>query len=67
MSPHTITINSAPAASLTSLIVITWSDGAPLNVGSVENEYCVLATQTGYFPYPFSCNSAICFFDLCWR
>ena len=39
MSPHTITINSAPAANLTSLIVITWSDGAPLKVGSVENEY----------------------------
>ena len=39
ISPHTITINSAPADNLTSLMGISWLDGAPRFVGSVENEY----------------------------
>ena len=28
--------------------------GAPLEFGSVENEYCVLAMQTGSLPKPIS-------------
>ena len=47
MSPQIITMNSAPAASLTSRMLTTWPLGAPRSFGSVENEYCVLATQTG--------------------
>ena len=47
MSPHTMTMNSAPAASRTSRMLSTWPDGAPRSCGSVENEYCVFATQTG--------------------
>ena len=50
ISPQTMTINSAPADNLTSLIGISWSDGAPRLDGSVENEYCVFATHTGNFP-----------------
>ena len=50
ISPQTMTINSAPAESRTSLIGISWLEGAPLSVGSVENEYCVFATHTGNFP-----------------
>ena len=46
-SPHTMTTNSAPAASRTSRMLTTWPDGAPRSIGSVENEYWVLATQTG--------------------
>ena len=46
-SPQTITTNSAPAASRTSRTLTTWPDGAPRSSGSVENEYCVFATQTG--------------------
>ena len=36
---HTTTRNSAPAASLTSLIGTIWSFGAPLRFGSVEKLY----------------------------
>src|SRR5918992_423859 len=43
ISPVITTINSAPAASLTSRIGTTWPVGAPRKLGSVENEYCVLA------------------------
>ena len=39
-----------PAASLTSRTGTTWSIGAPRRLGSVENEYCVLAMQTGRLP-----------------
>jgi hypothetical protein len=46
-SPQIITMNSAPAASRTSRMLTTWPDGAPRSPGSVENEYCVFATQTG--------------------
>ena len=42
-------MNSAPAANLTSRIEISCPEGAPLKDGSVENEYWVLATHTGYF------------------
>jgi len=47
MSPQTMTTNSAPAARRTSRMLITCPDGAPRSSGSVENEYCVLATHTG--------------------
>ena len=47
MSPQTITTNSAPAASRTSRTFTMCPDGAPRSCGSVENEYCVFATQTG--------------------
>jgi len=46
-SPQTMTMNSAPAQSRTSRTLIVWPEGAPLSAGSVEKEYCVLATQTG--------------------
>ena len=46
-SPQIITTYSAPAARRTSRTFIEWPDGAPRNWGSVENEYWVLATQTG--------------------
>ena len=38
ISPQTITMNSAPAANLTSRIEISCPEGAPLKDGSVENE-----------------------------
>ena len=47
MSPHTTTMNSAPAASRTSRMLTLWPDGAPRSLGSVENEHWVLAMQTG--------------------
>ncbi len=46
-SPQIITMNSAPAARRTSRTLTTWPLGAPSSFGSVENEYCVFATQTG--------------------
>src|SRR5437762_2125396 len=46
-SPQIITTNSAPAASRTSRTLTTCPEGAPRSSGSVENEYCVLATHTG--------------------
>jgi hypothetical protein len=46
-SPHTTTMNSAPAARRTSRMLTMWPLGAPRAPGSVENEYCVLAMQTG--------------------
>ena len=39
ISPHTITINPAPAESLTSRIASVWLVGAPLRLGSVEKLY----------------------------
>jgi hypothetical protein len=50
MSPHTTTMNSAPAESLTSRMGTMWLMGAPFKLGSVENEYCVLAMQIGNLP-----------------
>src|SRR6266540_834730 len=50
MSPQMTTMNSAPADSRTSRIGTTWFDGAPLRLGSVENEYCVFAMQIGNLP-----------------
>ena len=47
IDPQTTTINSAPDDNLTSLIGISWFDGAPFNFGSVEKLYWVLAIQTG--------------------
>ena len=49
MSPQTTTTKPAPAESRTSRTCSSWPDGAPSEVGSVEKEYCVLATQTGSF------------------
>ena len=50
MSPQIITMNSAPAARRTSRTFTTWPEGAPRSCGSVENEYWVLAMQTGSLP-----------------
>ena len=50
MSPHTTTTNPAPAESRTSRTCSSWPEGAPSEVGSVEKEYCVLATHTGSLP-----------------
>jgi hypothetical protein len=47
MSPQIITMNCAPAASLTSRTLTTWPLGAPREVASVLNDDCVLATQIG--------------------
>ena len=52
ISPHTITKNSAPLDSLTSLMGIEWFEGAPFKEGSVEKLYCVFAIQIGKLPYP---------------
>ena len=50
IDPQITTINSAPEESLTSLIGISWSEGAPLSFGSTEKLYCVYAIQPGNFP-----------------
>ena len=50
ISPQTTTMNSAPADSRTSRTGTMWPVGAPRRFGSVENEYCVLAMQTGRWP-----------------
>ena len=47
MSPQTTTTNPAPAESRTSRTCSSWPEGAPSRAGSVENEYCVFAMQTG--------------------
>ena len=47
ISPQTKTTNSAPADNRTSRIFREWPDGAPRSDASVENEYCVFATQIG--------------------
>ena len=49
MSPQTTTTKPAPAERRTSRTCSSWPDGAPSDLGSVENEYCVLATHTGSF------------------
>ena len=51
--PQTTTTNSAPEDNLTSLIGISWFDGAPLFLGSVEKLYWVFAIQTGKCLCPF--------------
>src|SRR5579864_9012238 len=58
ISPHTATMNSAPADSLISRTPRIWSSGAPLALGSVEKLYWVLAMHTGKWPKPPFCNSA---------
>jgi len=50
MSPQTMTMKRAPAARRTSRISTACPVGAPRSLGSVENEYCVFATHTGYAP-----------------
>ena len=60
IEPQTTTIISAPEDSLISLIGISWFDGAPLSFGSVEKLYCVLAIQTGKFPWPLSSKTFNC-------
>ena len=50
ISPQIATTKPAPAESLTSRTGTTWSFGAPRRLGSVENEYCVLAMHTGSLP-----------------
>ena len=58
MSPHTTTMNSAPAERRNSRIGIVKAEGAPLAFGSVEKLYCVLAMQTGKLPKPSFSSSA---------
>src|SRR5205085_4646748 len=50
ISPQIATTNSAPAESRTSRTLMVWSLGAPFKSALVENEYCVLAMQTGALP-----------------
>src|SRR5690606_3738410 len=50
ISPQMTTTKPAPAESLTSRIGTVWPVGAPRRLGSVENEYWVLAMQTGRWP-----------------
>ena len=50
MSPVMTTTNPAPADTFTSRIGTSKSLGRPRSCGSVENEYCVLAMQTGSRP-----------------
>jgi len=50
IDPQTTTTNSAPEDNLTSLIGISWLEGAPLSLGSVEKLYCVFAIHTGKCP-----------------
>ena len=50
MLPAIATTKPAPAESETSLTVSVHPDGAPFSFGSSENEYCVLAMQTGKRP-----------------
>src|SRR6185503_2056846 len=54
ISPQIATMNSAPADSRTSRTGIEKPVGAPLASGLVENEYWVLAMQTGNLPKPIS-------------
>src|SRR5699024_7280062 len=54
ISPVNATIKPAPVFVNISRIVISNSVGAPNFVGSSVNEYCVLATHTGYLSQPFS-------------
>jgi hypothetical protein len=54
ISPQIATMNSAPAESRTSRTGMLKPVGAPLASGLVENEYCVLAMQTGSLPKPIS-------------
>lgn len=53
MFPAKTTMNSAPPFISTFLIVILYFPSHFKFFGSSENEYCVLAIQTGSFPYPF--------------
>ena len=48
--PQIATMNPAPADSRTSRTGTVWPVGAPRRFGSVENEYCVFAMQTGRLP-----------------
>lgn len=50
--PEMSTTNPAPAESRTSRIGTSKPLGAPRTLGSVENEYCVLAKHTGRCPQP---------------
>ena len=50
IEPHITTINSAPDESFTSLINISWFEGAPFKFGSIEKLYCVFAIHTGSLP-----------------
>ena len=50
ISPQMATMKPAPADSRTSRTGSRWSLGAPFRFGSVENEYWVLAIQTGKCP-----------------
>src|SRR5215218_4466598 len=54
ISPQIATMNSAPAESRTSRTGMLKPVGAPLASGLVENEYWVLAMQTGSLPKPIS-------------
>ena len=50
ISPVRQTMKPAPAETLTSRISTSKPVGRPRRVGSVENEYWVLAMQIGNFP-----------------
>ena len=56
ISPTSATKNPAPALGRSSLIGMTKPDGAPLALGSAENEYWVLAMQIGSLPKPCLSN-----------
>ena len=56
ISPTSATRNPAPALGLSSLIGIIKPEGAPLALGSAENEYWVLAMQIGSRPKPCFSN-----------
>src|SRR6266851_7577585 len=58
ISPHTATMNSAPADRRISRTARTWSSGAPLALGSVVKLYWVLAMHTGKWPNPAFCSSS---------
>src|SRR5215470_2626651 len=60
--PEITTTKPAPAESEALVTLRVHLVGAPSRLGSSVNEYCVLAMQTGKFPYPQSENC----FSLAW-
>ena len=50
ISPQMATMKPAPAERRTSRTGMVWPVGAPRWLGSVVNEYCVLAIHTGSLP-----------------
>src|SRR5258708_35054503 len=56
MFPEITTTKPAPAESDASVILSVQPEGAPSSLGLSENEYCVLAMQTGSLAKPQSLN-----------